>query len=571
MIKTKIKNKIKNALQKLNIAVEEIVIEEPSNTSFGDYATSLPFKLTKQLKKSPMVIASEIAKNITPDDLIEKIEIVKPGFVNFWISKNYLLENLNELLKQKDNYGKNNLLNKKRITVEFTDPNPFKEFHIGHLYSNIVGESLCRLFEANGALVQRVNYQGDVGMHVAKSIWGLQQKMKRDNLTLTFLEKKALKERVKYLGQAYALGATKFEEDEKVKNEITVLNKNIYNRDPSTEQIYTTGRQWSLDYFELIYKRLGTKFKKYYFERDVGEVGLKIVKEFLKKGIFQKSKGAVIFPGEKYGLHNRVFINSLGLPTYEAKELGLAPTKYKDWPYDQSIIVTANEINEYFKVLITALKQIFPDLGNKTKHIGHGVVGLPGGKMSSRTGKIITAEWLMDEAYKAALAVIQKTTKTNNNQEKTAEKVGLGAIKYALLKSSIGNNVKFDFGESVNFEGNSGPYLQYVYVRCQSVLNNYKNSKVAKNKLIEKEEINLLRILLNFPYIVSDASQKLSPNLVAAYLYDLAQKFNLFYEKHKILVKDSITKDSRIALTRAVAQVIKNGLYLLGIETVDKM
>jgi arginyl-tRNA synthetase len=577
MIKDKILKDLLAVLKKMGVKNIDTELGHPANPDFGDYSTSVVLKLTKILKKNPLEIAEAIVKNFPKDVNIKKIEIIKPGFINFWIDDKVLVSNVNNLLKN-DAYGKTSHLKNKRIVVEFTDPNPFKEFHIGHLYSNIVGESICRIFEANGADVRRVCYQGDVGLHVAKSLWGLNKKMTKDLSNLKKLETKTLEEKIEYLGQAYAFGATAFEDDEKSKKEIINLNKQVYDKNPKIVDIYEKGKQWSLDYFDSIYKRLGTNFEKLYFESEVGKIGLKLVSEYLKKGIFEKSEGAVIFPGEKYGLHNRVFINSLGLPTYETKELGLAPKKYEDWSYDESFIITANEINEYFKVLIKVLTLISPELGKKTHHIGHGLVKLPEGKMSSRTGKIITGEWLLNTARNKSLDIIKETTKTKIAESSTAEIIGLGAIKYAFLKQGIGKDVVFDFDESINFEGNSGPYLQYTYVRTQSVLNKNKKSKVKNKNDMSKikndlntDELNVLRILNQFPEIVKEAAVQFSPNLIANYLYDLAQKYNYFYQKNKILESEEKTKQFRLMLTAAVGKVINEGLYLLGIKTVEKM
>ncbi|MBI2049707.1 arginine--tRNA ligase [Candidatus Roizmanbacteria bacterium] len=549
--------------------------------SFGDYSSNIALVGSKILKTSPLTLAESVKSKLPKMELIEKIEVAKPGFINFWISKKYLIDRLREISEKKDQYGKGESLKNKKIMVEFTDPNPFKEFHIGHLYSNIVGESLSRLLETQGAIVKRANYQGDVGMHVAKALWGLFQLCHaefssaskiQENKILKQVQDDSSNKKAKFLGQAYALGARAYEEDEKAKSEIEKLNKKIYEKDPSVMPLYQKGRQWSLEYFEEIYKRLGTKFDYYYFESEVGKEGLELVKEYLKKGVFVESRGAIVFPGEKYGLHTRVFINSLGLPTYEAKELGLALRKYKDSPYGEAIIITGNEIIGYFKVLLAALRQINPDLAQKTVHIAHGMVRLKSGKMSSREGNILTGEWLIDEAKR----LIGSQYKEMEND--TLEKVAIGAVKYALLKSGIGRNIEFSFDESISFEGNSGPYLQYAYARTQSVLGKLKtqnsklkittqNSKVWER--LEPEELSILRTLYRFPEVVEEASINFSPNTVCSYLFDLAQKFNLFYQKHQILGSEN--KDFRLLLTSAVGQILKNGLNLLGIEAPEGM
>ena len=583
----KVRDEIIAVLKKIikELTDQEIVpqLEHPVDESHGDYASNVALVLFKDKGlmindkfKTPMDFAQAISDKLNTSSLIpnpcSRVEAAPPGFINFWISKEYLIGQLSLMSNKTPLRPPLADFAGRRIMVEFTDPNPFKEFHIGHLYSNTVGESISRLLEAMGANLKRANYQGDVGMHIAKSLYAILQ-ISNLKSQISNLENKSAKERAEFLGKCYVAGAKAYEVSEKAKREIGELNKKIYDKEPAIMVLYEKGRQWSLEYFETIYKRLGTKFDFYYFESEVGIEGLELVKEYLKKGVFEKSQGAVIFPGEKHGLHNRVFINSLGLPTYEAKELGLAPKKYKDFQYDQSIVITGNEIIGYFKVLLAALSKINPDLAAKTKHLPHGIVRLPSGKMSSRSGNVLTGEWLLDEAKKLL------KSKYSEMKEETLEKVAVGSVKYALLKSSIGRDIEFNFEESINMQGNSGPYLQYTFARTQSVLRNAQttNSKLltANNKLevssqkLEVEEISLLRSLSKFPEVVMEAGKKFAPNLLCNYLFDLAQKFNLFYQKHRIL--QSRTKEFRLALVSAVSQVLKNGLYLLGIQAPEKM
>lgn len=588
-----IKSQLQNALEKISVDLfdKEIKfsVDVPENATHGDYSTNVAMVLAKPLGKSPREIAERIKLEIENLKLkiLDRVEVAGPGFINFFISRNALLNTLQTIEEKNDTYGTSDVLKDTKVITEFTDPNPFKEFHIGHLYSNTVGEALSRLVESQGADIRRVCYQGDIGLHVAKAIWGLQKKLQDSGLTLENLEKKTLKEKAKFLGQGYAIGSTGYEENEVIKKEIIEINKKVFAQDSDIYEIYKQGKSWSLEYFETIYARLGTKFDNYFFESEVGEDGKKLVLGYLEKGVFKESDGAVIFPGEEYGLHNRVFINSLGLPTYEAKELGLAPSKYDYFPYDQSIVITGNEINAYFKVLLKALSFIRPELAEKTFHIGHGMVRLPEGKMSSRTGNVITGEWLLDEAKRRVIEKMREVktqddhgsrfTVDGSETEEIAEKVGVAAVKYALLKSGIGGDIAFSFDESISFEGNSGPYLQYTYVRTQSILAKFetRNSKLEINNLeirnlkLEIEEEFLLRHLVHFPEIVSYATQAYAPNLLCEYLYQLAQKFNLFYAKHKIVGSDN--EQFRLQLTSSVGQVLKNGLTLLGIPTVEKM
>ncbi|MGE5042369.1 MAG: arginine--tRNA ligase [Candidatus Levyibacteriota bacterium] len=560
-------------------------IKEIDDSRFGDYFSNVAmqaFKLVKAniegtylhtdygLARDPLDMAEKIKNAFGEDEIVSKIEVAKPGFINFYLSQKSLVENLNLILQQKENFGQSAILRNMKVMVEFTDPNPLKEFHIGHLYSNAVGESIARLTESQGAEVWRANYQGDVGMHVAKALWGIMH----HELKMEEAEGKPLLERAKFLGEAYALGAKAYEEDEAAKQEIVSLNKKVYEKDPEVYPLYEKARQWSLDYFETIYQRLGTTFKRYYFESEAGPVGMEIVKEHIGD-VFQEEGGAVIFPKEKSGLHTRVFINSLGLPTYEAKELGLAPTKYKDFPYDLSIIITGNEINEYFKVLLKALSLIRPELAEKTKHLSHGMVRLPSGKMSSRTGDVITGEWLLQETK-------QKLEEAYPDMaQDVAEKLAVGAVKYALLKGTIGQDITFSFEESINLHGNSGPYVQYTHARTQSVLEKAGGTwQVASGQenytphatSYQQEELDLLRMLVHFPEIVEESAEKFSPNHVCTYLFELSQAFNLFYEKHRVLnAENDEAKNFRIALTAGVGHVLKNGLHLLGIQAPQKI
>ena len=577
-------------------------LEATENLDFGDYSANVALG-----QKNPREYAEKLVKKLIADKdlakLVEKTEVAGPGFINFWLKRDVLVDNLIQINRDKENYGKVELKKGKKIVVEYTDPNPFKEFHIGHLISNVTGESLARLAEACGAVVWRADYFGDVGTHVAKSIWGLEKKMKEDKISLAELSKKDLKERVNYMGQGYALGTKAYEADDKSRGEINKLNTIIYltaqrlwqneghkseiDYDPEKRinkkevdkvyDLYTTGREWSLEYFETIYKRLGTKFNGYYPESRVGELGYKYVMDNIGK-VFKKSEGAIIFEGEKFGLHTRVFVNKHNLPTYEAKELGLAPAKYKDFQYDESVIVVGKEIKEYFAVLVEALTQINPTLGKVTKPVFTGMVNLPGGKMSSRKGNVVTVTGLIDRLKDLSRKRVDENDYAVKEKEDILEKVAIGALKYAFLKNHIGQDFVFDLGASVSLEGNSGPYLQYTVARTNSVFNKAKNSKSKipnslefrnSNFEFDSEELGVMRSLVRFSEIISMASKMYSPNILCGYLYDLAQKYNNFYNKDKIIGSDK--EGFRLLLTFGVGQVLKNGLSLLGISSPERM
>ncbi len=574
-----IQEKLGNIVQEIAGEEVEIKLDTPQDISHGDYSSNISLQLSKKLGKNPREVAEQIKSEYEKleDTNVKNIEIAGPGFLNFFLSEEYLFKNLETIKEMKDEYGNSDRLAGKKVMVEFTDPNPLKEFHIGHLYSNTVGESISRLLEFQGADLWRVNYQGDVGLHIAKAIFGILSlwKLPIDDFTVegnthfeslvSEFENKQISEKAKFLGEAYAFGAREYENDEVNKNKINRLNKRIYEKDPDIYPFYEKARQWSLDYFETIYKRLGTKFKRYYFESEAGPIGIEIIKKHIGD-IFEEEGGAVIFPKEKSGLHTRVFVNSLGLPTYEAKELGLAPTKHKDFPYDTSIVITGNEINEYFRVLLKALSFINPELSEKTKHISHGMVRLPSGKMSSRTGQVLTGEWLLDEVKKKLFESFPDMDSV------VGEKLTVGAVKYALLKSSVGQDLTFSLEESINLHGNSGPYLQYAYARTQNVLEKSEPGNVSNNYEPNSEEQVLIRMLIHFSEIVERASLEYSPSVVCTYLFELAQSFSVFYEKHRISdAENEDAKNFRLLLTVGVGHVLKNGLCLLGISAPVKI
>lgn len=598
------------ALTVLGYPHASLIITRPDNPDHGTYTTNIALTLSKELNKSPRSIAQEIIDTINKHQstitFIYSISIAGPGFINITLKNESIIQALSSDIKSPHK--------KNRLVIEYTQPNPFKEMHIGHLYSNAVGESLARLHEAVGWEVRRVNYQGDVGMHVAKSLYGLIQ-LKEAKTVIEFvdeLSKKPLEERVRLMGKAYALGSTDYEDKDDAKEKIKRLNIMAFlaaqrmnqeskgmppvikyqalldnlPKDSSFNQeevnlLYSQGRAWSLEYFETRYRLLGTTFDGYYFESMIAESGYELVNKHIDDGIFEKDEGAIVYRGEKDGLHTRVFINSLGLPVYEAKDLGLAPAKYKDWNYDKSIIVTAKEIDEYFKVILAVLGKIYPDLAEKTVHTSHGLVTLPEGKMSSRTGNVKTTDWLIEIVKNAVREVMQhsKDSFTQEEYEEVLNKLTVATIKYSLLRVTLPSDIAFDIQKSVSLDGDSGPYLLYTYARCKSVLRKSMNSEINQElsvNTLESEEKILLRHLLYFPEFIHEAAVSYAPSTIARHLIETAQLFNSFYAKHQIVSSEnnSVSEEKtnlRLFITTITAQTLKKGLHLLGIQTLERM
>ena len=540
----------------------------PPNPKLGDHATNLAFIWAKKENKNPKEVGDRLVEKLSKDSDIKKyfhkIEVAGNGFVNFFVSDDFARRELKRISRDKK-FGYNNYRKGQKIMVEFTDPNPFKLFHIGHLMSNAIGESISRLYEATGAKVTRVTYQGDVGLHVAKAVWGI----KKESLNISTF--KNLKDKIKYLGEAYTLGARSYEENPEAKTEIEEINKKIYDRsDEEINKIYDAGKKLSLEYFEEIYKKLRTKFEHNFFESEFGPKGIEIIKQHPE--IFEESEGAVVFRGEKYGLHTRVFINSAGLPVYEAKELGLNKYKFEKYSPDSSVIVTGNEINDYFKVLLKAMELTMPEVAKKTKHIGHGMLRFATGKMSSRTGDVITAEELLEQLKSK---IKQKAA---NKTEEEYDIQAVAAIKYQILKQNIGHDIIFDFDKALSITGDAAPYIQYTYARLRSIGRKSKKGLfgwlgVDLSKLTKEEELALIKQLLNFPDVVRDAAELHTINTLTTYLYKLASDANYYYETVRILSDDTKRpeRNARLLLVETIAQVLKSGLYLLGIKTLERV
>ncbi|MSR78629.1 MAG: arginine--tRNA ligase [Candidatus Taylorbacteria bacterium] len=571
MIDEKIKKVIQESLHKLKVVALEIALEHPDEISHGDFSTNVALVYSKQLGMSPRKIADEVIQYIEQNkpEEVEKMEVAGAGFINFFLSNKFFKKNVVEVVRQAGDFGKNKVLAGKKVMVEYTDPNPFKQFHIGHLMSNAIGEAIARVTEFQGAEVVRACWQGDVGLHVAKTIWGVQAKIKDSTF---FPEKASTKE----WGEAYSFASEKYDSDENAKKEINDLNKKIFEKsDAEVNRLYDIGRKVSLEHFEVLYKKLGTKFNYYFFEGIEGREGKPIVEEYLKHGVFEKSEGAIVYRGDKHGLHTRVFINSQGLPTYEAKELGLNRKKFELEPHlEKSIIITAHEQSDYFKVVLRAMGEIFPEIAKRTKHIAHGMLRFASGKMSSRTGNVVTGESLVEAVEAMVHKKLEERELETNEKNKIAELVAVGAIKYSILKQAIGSDIIYDFDKSISFEGDSGPYLQYSYVRAMSVLKKAESMKIEPHvgKEADALEISLLeRLLARFPETVERAGMEYAPHYIATYLTELASAFNGYYAQNQIANSEDKTSSYKVALTTAFATTMKNGLWLLGIQVPEHM
>lgn len=554
MFKALIEEDLKAALNNIGYKLADIVLSIPENSKFGDYSTNVALGLPKQTSKktyqSSQEIASDILESLGHPNYLERVEIAGPGFINFFLKDESLVKVLDEKIKE----GKKN----KRAIVEYADPNTHKAFHIGHVRPLVYGESVARLLEFQGYQVYRSNYGSDIGPTVAKTLWGI------NNLKDEFdkvRESGSLRERADFLGQAYAVGHKNYEENPAVKAEIDAITIKLYQRDPEYLPLWEETKQWSLAYFDTIYHRFNIEFDIRINESEVDQSGKKIVEENIGR-VFVQDQGAVIFPGDKHGLHNRVFITSQGNPTYEAKELGLTRRYEELFPFDELIILSDNPQAGFFKVVIKAMEMIDSRLVGKKRHLGFGSIALTSGKMSSRLGNIVSAE-----------EVLEKTTEELEKiHGKADQAVVTGAIKFEILKYSLSGDITYDPKKSVSLQGDSGPYVQYTFARTQSVLENAKKLEKKTSeaeKTLADEEREVLKNLEYAQMVIDQAAKNLDPNQICYYLLNLAKAYNLFYQKCPILKSDK--EALRLAITEKTGEYIKLGLNLLGIEAPDHM
>lgn len=546
-----LKDAIAGALGRLGIFVsaDEVVVEHTADFAHGDYASSVALVYAKQLGLSPRALAEKLVELLGEREGISSISIAGPGFINFTIAPSYLFEQLQSGREQGDAWGSSQVRAGSRVMVEYTQPNPFKPFHIGHLMSNAIGESLSRLIAFAGAEVVRANYQGDVGPHVAKAIWGMQKTGGNVHSADDW-------------GKAYAHGAGIYEENAEAKAEMDALNKVIYEKsDPAINEIYDAGRATSLAHFEDLYKILGSKFDQYFFESETAPRGLKLVQD--NPEVFPESDGARVFRGEEEGLHTRVFVTKQGLPTYEAKDLGLAQLKqelYADC--NPFIYVTAVEQREYFQVMKAAVTRIAPEIGIKIKHVYHGMMRFAEGKMSSRKGNVITGESLIEDLIEVARERAGESRADDVGV--LAEVLAVAAIKFQILRGGTSKDIVFDRERALSVEGDSGPYLQYAHARTQAILTKASEAGVKGVFDAQIDAAELSRLVFRFHEVVRRAERELEPHHVATYLIAVASAFNAWYAQEQIL-DGTDAAAHKVALTDIVRQTLKNGLHLLGI------
>lgn len=483
---------------------QDLKLEIPPNPELGDYA--LPcFQLSKIYKKPPHEIANYLELKLKPSGFIHSIRAQGP-YLNFFINKTELAkQTIQEILKKKDKYGSSN--NKERIMIEFSGPNPFKAFHIGHLRNTVLGESLVRILKFQGFDVIPVNYLNDTGIHVSKCIWALEH-----------LKEKPKGDRGEWLGYVYSLASEKIG-DSGIEQEI---HKKIEEKDPKYIKIWKQGVKDSLSYFNKIYKDLDVKFDKTYFDSDYINRGKIIVSELLKKKIAEESEGAIIVNLEKYNLYKVLILKSDSTSLYITKDLAMAIDRLNSYKLDKLIYITGSEQKLHFQQLFKILELYGFKQAEKCYHLAYELVMLPEGRMASRKGKIITYSEVKEELLSKIESEVKKRHKSwsPEKKQKAIQAIFSSSIKFDILKQGSEKIITFSPDKALEFEGDTGPYIQYTHARISSILRKEKPKKVNYSALEQPEELNLVTKLSLFPYTIKKAAEEYKPHLIANYLLE---------------------------------------------------
>ena len=565
------KNEIAKSISKItNIEEKELesYIEIPPNNDLGDYAFPC-FKLAKTLRKAPNVIAQEIKEQIDADEtIIERIEIIG-GYLNIYINKEKLVQTvLTEISEKKEMYGSSNIGQGKNVVIDYSAPNIAKPFHIGHLRSTVIGGALYKIYNFLGYNSVGINYLGDWGLQFGKVMAGYD--MWKDEYDFT-------KDEIQSILKIYV----RFTQEEKENPKLTEKAREYFKKleDGNKKQVETWKwiRKISLENYQKTYKLLNAKFDSYNGESYYNDKMDAVVEELKEKGLLKESEGAQVVDLSEYDMPPCIIITSAGTTIYATRDLASLKDRINKYDFEKAIYVVGNEQRLHFKQVFKVLELMgYQKYASRCEHVPFGlVVDKNGEKIGSRKGNSVFLEDILKEAIQKVEKIIEEKNPNIENKEEVARKVGVGAIIFNDLSNSRIKDEIFDWDMLLNFQGETGPYIQYIYVRTRSLLEKAgyepKIDDVDFSVLQEKEAIDTIKLLYRFNEIVESATQKNEPSIVARYLIDVAQSFSTFYNEHKIITEDKTIQNARLYLSSCVGTVLKTGVELLGMEMPEKM
>lgn len=541
----------------------EKLIEIPPKPEMGDFAFPC-FQLAKAFRKAPNMIAEELKEKLNKEGF-EKIESLGP-YLNFFVDKGTFTKNaIEKILSEGDSYGSSNVGEGKTVCVEYSSPNIAKPFHVGHLFTTAIGNSLYKLFKKEGYTVEGINHLGDWGTQFGKLIsaykrWGNEEALEKDAIA------ELLRIYVKFHDEA--------EKDSSLEDEGRAYFKALEDGDKEAEALWERFRNLSLKEFERVYNVFNVKFDSYAGEAFYNDKMDVVVNELRDKGLLVESNGAQVVMLDEYNMPPCIVLKADGASIYATRDLAAAMYRKNKYNFDKCIYVVGTPQALHFKQVFKVLELAGHEWANDCVHVGFGLVKFADRKLSTRKGEVILLDDLIRESVDKTLEVINEKNPNLENKEEVAKKIGVGAVVFTYLKNSREKDIVFDWKEMLSFEGETGPYVQYSYARANSILTRAGeiNETADFTKLNSKEEFELVKTLENFNKNIHLAIEKLEPSIVTRYVIEVAKTFNKFYNNHSVLnLEDKSLMAARLLLVKSTCQVIKNGLELIGIEVVEKM
>lgn len=557
-----IAEKIKKLVD-LDIETIEKLIEIPPKPEMGDFAFPC-FHLSKSMKKSPNVIAEQLKNEIDKEGL-ENIENLGP-YLNFFLDKSrFIKTTIEQILQEKDHYGSSTIGTGKNIIVEYSSPNIAKNFHVGHLCTTVIGNSLCKILRFAGYNSIGVNHLGDWGTQYGRLITAYHR----------WVDKEALQQNA--IRELERLYVKFYEEAEKDPSLVDIARQHFKNLEDSCNEevkLWNEFKELSLKEFKRIYDMLNVEFDSYAGESFYSDKMDAVTHEIEQKGLLTESNGAKVVMLDEYNMPPCIIKKSDGATIYATRDLAAAIYRKKAYDFDKNIYCVGLTQSLHFKQVFKTLELMGHEWAKNCIHVGNGLVKFTDGKFSTRSGNAIYLEELLNESVEKVLETINQKNASLENKEEVAKKVGIGAIVFTYLKNNRERDIIFDWNEMLSFDGETGPYVQYTYARGKSILRKAGNlvGGIDFSKLVSKEEFELAKTLEDFQNVIYVAIDKLEPSIVTRYVIDVAKAFNKFYNSHSILsVEDVELKNARLKIVEAACQVIKNGLGLIGIEVVERM
>lgn len=568
--KEEIAKLISNQVEGLSTEEIQSMIEVPQDTKMGDYAFPC-FKLAKTLRKAPPLIAKGIAEAISENPMFEKVEQVN-AYVNMFISKEEMAKDtLTEVIAEGDDFGKTDIGHGKTVIVEYSSPNIAKPFHIGHIRSTVIGNSIYKIYDALGYDVIRINHLGDYGTQFGKMICAYRHWGNKEDV---------IKEPIKTLLSYYTKFHVEAEEHPELEDEAREIFVKLENGEPEEVELWQWFREESLKEFNRVYDMLGISFDSYNGESFYSDKMPRFVQELKDKGLLEESQGANVVDLEDYGLGTALITKSDGSTLYITRDIAAAVYRKETYDFYKNIYVVASQQNLHFQQWFKILELMGYDWAKDCVHVPFGLVSLEEGTMSTRHGRVVFLEDVLNKAVEKTREIILEKNPDAENVDEIAKEVGIGAVIFQELSNNRIKDYTFSWDKVLNFDGETGPYVQYTHARCCSLLRKAGEETVEKamktdsidySKLCSESAFELIKLIYKLPQVVEDAGEKLEPSVVTRHLVDMAQAFNKFYHDEHILVDDEDERVAKISLVIAAKDAIKNSLALLGMKAPERM